>query len=70
MVLKDVELSFTNPFGNTTMLGYNHRHKASMQGVRRYAVGRGLGNISPHRTPRWGIGSMHELTTYGSSTLG
>lgn len=27
LVLKDVELAFTNPFSNTTMLGYSHRHK-------------------------------------------
>ncbi|XP_052132980.1 myocilin-like [Frankliniella occidentalis] len=26
-VLKDVDLPFTNPFFNTTMLGYSHRHK-------------------------------------------
>lgn len=27
----DVNLSFTNPFRRTTMVGYNHRHKVFIQ---------------------------------------
>lgn len=29
--LLDVNLSFTNPFRKTTMVGYNHRHKVSFE---------------------------------------